>query len=93
MPLVTNSCGEPNLVEARLQPQALSDDGHQDVNRDRDPDLGLHGILAGAVEGLDPQVLLDPLEEQLHLPAALVDLGDGKCRKREVVGQKHSCPN
>ena len=34
---------------------------------------------AGAVESLDPQVLLDPFEEEFHLPAALVDLGDGKC--------------
>jgi hypothetical protein len=34
--------------------------------------------LADAVEGLDPQVLLDPFEEQLHLPALFVDLGDGQ---------------
>src|SRR5271157_3972219 len=32
------------------------------------------GQRPGAVEGLDPQVLFDPLEEQLHLPAALVNL-------------------
>src|SRR5271165_5407257 len=28
------------------------------------------------------------LEEQFHLPALLVDLGDGQCRKHEVVGKK-----
>jgi len=33
-------------------------------------------------------VLLDPFEEQFHLPARLVDRGDGKCRKCEVVGEK-----
>ena len=29
----------------------------------------------------------DDTEEQFHLPAALVDLGDSKCWKREVVGE------
>jgi hypothetical protein len=33
-------------------------------------------------------VLLDPLEEQFHLPAGLVDPGDGKCGKGEVIRQK-----
>ena len=51
-------------------------------------DLGLHGMLARAIERLDPQVLLDPFEEQLDLPAAPVDLGNCKCGQSEVVGQK-----
>jgi hypothetical protein len=34
--------------------------------------LSFEGILAGAPESLDAQVLLDPLEELLHLPAAFV---------------------
>jgi hypothetical protein len=50
------------------------------VNRDRNPDLRLHRVLAGAVEGLALQVLLDPLEEEFDLLAALVDCGDSKCR-------------
>ena len=33
-------------------------------------------------------MLLDPLEEQFHLPAAFVDLGDSKCWKNKVVGEK-----
>src|SRR5271155_5392356 len=33
-------------------------------------------------------MLFDPLEEQLYLPAALVDAGDSQGRKKEVVGQK-----
>lgn len=57
----------------------LANDRHEDINRDRDPDLGLHSVLAGAEEGLDPQVLLDPFEEQSDLPAGFVDLGDSKC--------------
>ncbi len=30
------------------------------------PDLRVNGVLGGSVEGLDVQVLLDPLEEQLN---------------------------
>ena len=33
-------------------------------------------------------MLLDPPEEQLHLPARTVDLGDGQRREHEVVGQE-----
>src|ERR1035438_9934891 len=58
------------------------------LDRDRDPDLRLHGVLAGAIERLDSQVLLDPFEEQFYLPTGLVDLGDGKCRKCEIVSEK-----
>ena len=37
-------------------------------------------------------MLLDPLEEKLHLPARPVQVGDGVWRKNEVVGQKHKGP-
>ena len=40
-------------------------DSDQHVCADGDPDLRLHGVLAGAQKCLDAQVLLDPLEEQL----------------------------
>src|ERR1035437_8004271 len=33
-------------------------------------------------------MLLDPFEEQLHLPAAPVKLGDRECWQGEVVGQE-----
>jgi hypothetical protein len=45
--------------------EPLADDGDEDINRDRNPDLGLDGVLAGAVKSLDTQVLLDPFEEEL----------------------------
>ena len=61
-----------NRVEAGLQLEALLDNRDQDVDRDGDPDLGLHRVLGGSVERLDVQVLLNPFEEQLHLPAAAV---------------------
>ena len=34
------------------------------------------------------QVLLDPFEEQLYVPAALVQLGDGEGGQREIVGEQ-----
>ena len=37
----------------------------------------------------DAQVLLDPFEEQLHLPAFFVERRDGGGRQREVVCQEH----
>ena len=37
-------------------------------------------------------MLLDPLEEQLDLPAALVELGDREGRQCEVVGQEDEAP-
>ena len=46
------------------------DDGYQDIDADGDPDLGFDGVLAGTVERLDAQMLLDPLEEKLDLRAS-----------------------
>jgi len=43
---------------------------------------------AGTEEALDPQVLLDPLEEQLDLPAARVQRRDGQGGHGRVVGQE-----
>ena len=48
-----------------------------------------HGVLRVADEGLDLQILLDPAEEDLDLPALLVDIGDGLGRQPEMVGEKH----
>ena len=52
------------------------DDGDERIGRDRGPDLRLHGLLGRAVELLDPNIPLDPLEGDLDLPAAAVQLGD-----------------
>ena len=76
------------MLKTRLQAQPLANAGDQHIDRHRDPDLRLHGILAGAIESLDAQVLLDPPKEQFHLPACLVDLGDRQRRQREVVRQE-----
>jgi len=68
--------------------QALFHDGHEHVDRYGDPYLGLHGVLGGAIERLDPEVLLDPFEEQLDLPPAFIQLCDGQGGQHEVVGQE-----
>src|SRR5438552_15993573 len=66
----------------------LADDGDKHIDRDCNPELGLHRVLADAKEGLDPQVLFDPFEEQFYLPATLIDLSNGKRRKHEVIREE-----
>ena len=66
----------------------LIETGDKEVNADSNPDLGAHGVSAGAIECFDAQVLLDPFEEEFDLPPALIDGGDLNCRELEVVGQK-----
>ena len=72
-----------------VEMQTFLRNGNQQVGRYGDPYLRLDGILAGTEEHLDAQVLLDPFEEQLHLPALAVQVGNQLGLEREVVGQKH----
>jgi hypothetical protein len=51
------------------------DNGHQHVNSDCNPDLGLDSILGGPIKRFDTKVLFDPFEEDLDLPATLKQLG------------------
>lgn len=66
----------------------LVETGHHEVNADCDPDLGAHGVLCGAEEGFDAQVLFDPFEEEFDLPPAFIDCCNGNSRQFEVVGKK-----
>lgn len=68
--------------------QVFFDDRSEDINRDRNPYLCLHRVFRGPIECLDPEVLLDPAEKQLDLPAELVKQGDGQSGKNEVVCQE-----
>ena len=61
---------------------------HKHIGRDRDPDLSLHRVLRGAVEGFDPQMLLDPFEEKYDSPPSLVELRDRQRRQFGVVGDE-----
>ena len=74
--------------ERALEPALKADVGQQQEVDHRGPNLGEHGVLGGPQEGLDLQMLLDPLEEKLHLPASFIKLGDGPGGKEEVVGQE-----
>src|SRR5712691_6500903 len=76
-------------VERGVQVETLLDDGNEDIDRDGDADLRLHRVLRRAVEALDAKMLLDPLEEQLDLPAALVEGADGGRWQGELVGKEH----
>ena len=50
--------------------------------------MGFDGILRGAEERFDTQVLFNPFEEQLDLPAIAVEFGDGVCGQGKVVGEE-----
>ena len=52
------------------------------------PNLNLDGVLARADKGLDLQSLLEPLKEQLNLPALLVDLGHGAGREVRAIREE-----
>ncbi len=75
-------------AHALLDSKALVENGYHQVDADGYPDLGLHSVFAQAVESLYAEVLLYPLEEELDLPASLVDLRDDQGVDLEVVGDE-----
>ena len=68
--------------------QAFFGNCGQHVGACRDPDLRLNSVLVGAIKRLDAQVLLVPIEEQLHQPTLAVQVCDQLGFEGEVVGQK-----
>ena len=72
-------------MEGGVEAQLLLDDGDQDVGSHGAPDLRFHGVLAGAEEAFDAQVLLDPLEEQFDLPTTAIELCEVCCE----IGRAH----
>ncbi len=68
--------------------EAFFDEGHEHVGGDGDPDLGFHGVLRSTEEPFDAQMLLDPFEEDLHLPALLIKRADGGGREIELIGKE-----
>ncbi len=69
--------------------ELLFNDGDEYIRGHGAPDLRLHCVLAGAQKTLDAQVLLDPFEEQFHLPTTFVQSGDRQWRQGHVVGQEN----
>lgn len=51
--------------------------------------MSLDRVLGGAEENFDTQMLLDPFEKQFDLPAASIEIGDGQCWQRKIVGKEH----
>ena len=61
-------------------------EAEQDVEQERGPDLPADGIGAVTEEVAELEGLLDLLEEDLDLPAAAVEVGDGGRSPVKVVG-------
>lgn len=77
-------------MQQEIEIQPLFHDGHQQVGGHGDSYLALDSVLRSAEEALDAQMLLDPLEEEFHLPVALlVERSDGLGGNAEMVGEKH----
>ena len=74
-----------------IQAQTLFDDGDQHVRGDRSPYLHPDRVFGCSKEGLDAQMLFDPFEEQLDLPAMFVKCANSQRRKCHVVRQKLQC--
>jgi hypothetical protein len=72
-------------VERALNSEPLFGDGREQVDAQTNPNPALHRIDRSSVRQLDPQVLPDPLKDQFHLPALLVDVGNRLCRDVEIV--------
>ena len=66
----------------------LSGNGKQQVIADGNPYLRVYCILAGPVERLDVQMLLDPFEETFHLPTFPIKFSNGQVGMCEVIGQE-----
>ena len=74
-------------MEAAGQIESFFQDGNQQINADSDPDLGFDGVGRCAVKGFYSQMLFDPAEEEFHLPALLVNIGDGYGGNGKDIGQ------
>ena len=67
---------------------AVGAQAQQQIGDKGSHDLDDHGVSAGAQEVTDPEVLLEPLEEQLDLPARLVERGNLGGRGAKVVAEQ-----
>ena len=77
-----------NVGQAKTQPEFFADDGGQDIDAHGDPYLSLGGVVGGAEEVLNAEVLLDSFEEQFDAPTQLVEHGNDQSGQLEVIGQK-----
>lgn len=75
---------EQGPLETRLE----LDVGQEQEIAHRHPDLREDGVAGRAQERFDFEVLFDPFEKEFHMPAGLVDFGDGDGGQLEVVGEE-----
>lgn len=75
-------------MKAWLQSILLLRDDKQQVVTNGYPYLRVDSIAGCAVKGLDMQMLLDPLEEDLYLPSFSIQLCNSDCVNREVVSEE-----
>lgn len=75
-----------DLEHGSVQMQVVLDDGDEAIRDNGNMDLYSYGILGVAPKPFDAQMLLDPLEKQLHLPAVAVKQPDILGLEIEVVG-------
>ena len=75
-------------MKAIGQSETFFGNGDQHISADRDPDLRLDRVLGSTKKCLDPQVLLDPFEEQLDLPSALIQRADFRWIQIELIAQE-----
>src|SRR5690625_5516805 len=64
----------------------------QKIDTHCNPDLSQNSIPGSSQKGLYLEVVLDPFEEQLNLPARLVDGSNGGRGLLETIGQKNVFP-
>lgn len=72
--------------------EVVLDNGNEAVGNDSDMNLYAHCILRFSPESFDLEMLLDPFEEQLHLPPILVEQGDVLRTEIEVVCVVNKAP-
>ena len=77
-------------VQCSGQVQLLVQDGDHQVNRDGNPDLGLHRVGTRSVVVFDAEGSFDPAKEQLDAPSPSVNQRHRQRRDFEWVGQKRS---
>ena len=81
-----------DLDHGSVQMQVVLDDGDEAIRDNGNMDLYSHGVFGVSPEPFDAQMLLDPFEEQLHLPAVAVKKPDILGLEIEVVGVVNKSP-
>ena len=71
-----------------LETEPFFEDGDDGVGRHGSPDLSLDSIWGGSKEPLNPQMLLDPLEEQFNLPSLVIDRCHVEGRNLKIIRQE-----